>query len=656
MIAEFFNALLEWIRQNPNWSYFAIFLVSAGESLTLVGLFLPGVAIMFGIGALVSTGALELWPTLIAAAAGAVVGDGASFWLGRHFHQQLRVVWPFTRYPALVNRGVDFFHRHGGMSVVLARFLGPVRPILPTVAGMLDMPPRRFLVFNITSAILWAPAYILPGVAFGASIGLASQVAGRLAVLVLLIVALGWFMVWLVRLSLRLLQPRANFLLARVLDWGRSHPLIDPLLGAVLDPARPEARGLAILTLVFVAMTLLVTWFFSGWLAGLDRLVFESLSELRNPLADRLLIFMTGLGDTPLILTLLVLGSGWLLLRGRRAAALHWLGLVALVAGLGYGLKYLLAVPRPMPIHDGLSAFSFPSGHTSLAVALYGFLAVLVARELAPRWRVLPYVAATLIVTIIGFSRLYLGAHWLSDVLGGLSIGLLGLALFGIAYRNHPGQPLGWPGLVSLILVTTLALGIWRDDAAHQAIYQKDAQIQRQSLDAWQAHGWQLQPARRQDLKSASRQSLNLQYAGELQALVTALEQAGWRRPAQLSLTSALQWLVPEPDPGSLPVLPQMHGGQQDELRLVRPLAEAGDHLELLRLWPSHWQLQPGQRPLWIGSLTELRLKHEAKLLSLLRQYKSGPQALERLSLEAAPGFDVRMKNRPGQDRVLLLY
>lgn len=655
MVAEFFNALWEWIRQNPNWSYFAVFLVSAGESLALVGLFLPGVAIMFGIGALVATGALELWPTLIAAVAGAILGDGASYWLGRHFHQQLRVIWPFNRYPALVNRGVDFFHRYGGVSVILARFLGPIRPILPTVAGMLDMPPRKFLLFNILSAIVWAPAYILPGVAFGASLGMASQVAGRLAVLVLLLVALGWFMVWLVRISLRLLQPRARFLLARILDWGRAHPSIEPLLGAVLDPERPEARGLAILALAFALITLLVSWFFSGWLEGLDQLVFEFLSELRNPLADQLMIFITGLGDTSLVLLVLAIGSGWLLLRRRPAAALHWLGLVALVAGLGYSLKELLAVPRPVSIYDGLSAFSFPSSHTSLAVALYGFLAVLVARELTPRWRILPYVTATLIVTIIGFSRLYLGVHWLSDVLGGLTIGLLALALFGIAYRNHPGQPLGWRGLTLLVLATVLAAGFWRDTAVQQAIYLQEAQTYHQSLDNWQAHGWQLQPSRRQDLKSASRQALNLQYVGELQALRIALEDAGWRKPVGLSLTNSLQWLTAEPDPLALPVLPQMHGGQQDELRLVRLIAD-GKRLELLRIWPSHWQVHLSQQRLWLGSLTELRLKQNVHLLTILRQHKPEPQALEQLSRALASGFDVKIKNRPTQERVLLLH
>lgn len=652
MVAEFFNNLLEWIRLNPHWSYFAIFLVSAGESLTLVGLFLPGVAIMFGVGALVAAEALELWPTLIAAAAGAVLGDGLSFWLGRHFHQQLRVIWPFNRYPELVNRGVDFFHRHGGMSVVLARFLGPVRPILPTVAGMLDMPPRKFLAFNIFSALVWAPAYILPGVAFGASLALASQVAGRLALLVLILVASGWFLVWLVRLAVRLLQPRASFLMARALDWGRSHPLIELVFGALLDPERPEARGLAILALMLVLGSLLVAWLFSGWLSGLDLLLHEALAELRNPFMDQVMIFVTGLGDTDLLLSVLAAGLGWLFVMRRPVAALHWMGLVALVAGLGYGLKYLTQMPRPVPIYEGLSAFSFPSSHTSLGIALYGFLAVLIARELTPRWRILPYASVTLLVAAIAFSRLYLGVHWLSDILGGVAIGFLSLALFGIAYRTHSGRPLGLKGILLVIFGTLIIMGFWRDDAAQQALYLKDVRTQSQSLEVWQAQGWQLLPAKRQDLKASARQALNIQYAGELDSLVTALEQAGWQRPTRLSLTSALQWLVPEPELAVLPVLPQIHGGQQDSLRLVR--FNDDGRMELLRLWPTHWRLQPGQRPLWIGSLTDLRLEHRLKLLSILRQHKPASSALDSLAKELF-GIEVGQKQRPGSGPLLLL-
>src|SRR3990172_2940796 len=209
---EFFDLkpALDWIMAHPHWSGTAVFVISLAESLAIVGLFIPGTIVMFGVGALVAAGALGLWATLGLAVAGAVVGDGISYWLGYHYHEQLRLMWPFSRYPQLLARGETYFHRHGGKSVLLGRFVGPVRPITPVVAGMLGMSPLRFLVVNVLSALGWAPAYILPGVVFGASLGLASAVASRLAVLVVGLLVVLWLSIWGVRAIIRLLQPHAE--------------------------------------------------------------------------------------------------------------------------------------------------------------------------------------------------------------------------------------------------------------------------------------------------------------------------------------------------------------------------------------------------------------------------------------------------------------
>ena len=104
-----------------------IFLVSMAESLAIVGLVVPGVAIMFGIGAMIGADSVDFTAALIWAVAGAVAGDGLSFWLGRHYKEKLTEIWPFTRYPTSLTRGVAFFEKYGGKSVAIGRFFGPVR-------------------------------------------------------------------------------------------------------------------------------------------------------------------------------------------------------------------------------------------------------------------------------------------------------------------------------------------------------------------------------------------------------------------------------------------------------------------------------------------------------------------------------------------------
>ena len=187
--------LLDWIQNHPGLAGLAVFAIAALESLAVVGIFVPGVVFMLGIGALVGLGVLDLTATVLWTAAGAVVGDGLSYWLGRHFDKRLRSIWPFTKHPELIPRGERFFHKHGGKSVLFGRFIGPIRPIIPAIAGIMHMNPYHFYFVNVLSAIAWAPVVLLPGVVFGSSLHLAMEVAVRLVVIIILMLAIAWMVV-----------------------------------------------------------------------------------------------------------------------------------------------------------------------------------------------------------------------------------------------------------------------------------------------------------------------------------------------------------------------------------------------------------------------------------------------------------------------------
>jgi membrane protein DedA with SNARE-associated domain/membrane-associated phospholipid phosphatase len=636
MLAELLSALIEWIGRHPHWAYLGVFLVAAGESLVIVGLVLPGVALMFGIGALVAAGALELGPTLLWATTGAVVGDGISFWIGRRFHQRLRLVWPFRGHPELLNRGVAFFHRHGGKSVLLARFIGPVRPILPAVAGMMDMPARRFLAVNVVSAMLWAPAYLLPGMVFGASMGLAATVAARLAALLLVLVCLLWFGLWVVRLLIGYLQPRAATLAAGAQRWSGRHRLLKPLAAALLDPGHPEARGLAVLTLLLALSAVLLAWLLRGWLGALDALLHAVVEELRTPVADRVLVFIALLGDATLLLTVLGAGCSWLMLQARHRVAAHWVA----AALCTFALTRLL----------GLG-----SAHAGLSTAVYGFLAVMIARELSAGKRWIPYVTVALPVIPIAFSRLYLGAGSLSDVLTGAALGLSCTALFGIAYRRHPARAVTWPALV-LVVVASLAIGgIWwteiRFTQELRTYATPRAALSMEAAD-WRSDHWRRLPAQRHDLRLRERDALNLQFTGDPATLRRALEAQGWREPPSLSLTTALMWLSPQAAPGELAVLPRAHDRHHDVLRMVRE-APSEETFHILRLWPTEWRLQPGATPLWTGAVSSLELRRNLPLFSYVA---TGPAApLATLHRELAVSCRAALRQREAGATVLLV-
>lgn len=170
-MAEYFQQLLEWINQNPDYAGWVIFSMALIESLAIVGVIFPGVIILFGAGTLIGAGVLDFWSSCLYAIAGAIIGDGLSYWLGHHF-EYITERWKWARlHPDIMQKGFDFVEKYGDLSVALGRFFGPIRAVVPLLAGLLHMPPKRFYIANILSAIIWAPAYLLPGMVLGSAAG-----------------------------------------------------------------------------------------------------------------------------------------------------------------------------------------------------------------------------------------------------------------------------------------------------------------------------------------------------------------------------------------------------------------------------------------------------------------------------------------------------
>ena len=190
------QALIDWVALHPESAGIAIFIISAVESLALIGILIPGVLILFAFGTLVGAGVLPAVPVLLWAFAGAVLGDQISFWLGWNLKERLWQIWPLSRYPQFVGKSERFFTKYGPASVFIGRFIGPIRPVIPAMAGMSNMPPLKFTLVNLTSAALWSPAYLLPGAVLGASMQVAGAVAAKMAILMVLLGALSYLWVW----------------------------------------------------------------------------------------------------------------------------------------------------------------------------------------------------------------------------------------------------------------------------------------------------------------------------------------------------------------------------------------------------------------------------------------------------------------------------
>ncbi len=161
-----------WLLANPDWIAASVLLIAFIESFAIIGVLVPGVFLLYVAAFLAGTGLLALPLTLAMAFLGAVLGDGLSFLLGWKYQDNVRR-WPVLRdNTQWMDRGEQFILAHGSKSIVAGRFIGPIRPLMPLIAGTLSMPRVRFFTINVVSAIAWAPVYILPGYALGAALDL----------------------------------------------------------------------------------------------------------------------------------------------------------------------------------------------------------------------------------------------------------------------------------------------------------------------------------------------------------------------------------------------------------------------------------------------------------------------------------------------------
>lgn len=623
MHAEFVNTLFAWVAAHPGWMSAFIFISAMAESLTIVGVIIPGALVMFSLGALIGLGHIDFWTAYWWSTWGAIIGDAISFWIGRVFHQGIRRVWPFTRHPEMITRSEEFFRAHGGKSVLFGRFFGPVRGTIPTVAGMMDMNWRDFMVANVISGILWAPVYLLPGMAFGASLDIASHVAGRLAVLILILVVLLWLTTWLVKHAVRLFQAHATDWLQRFTVWSQGRRFIGPISASLLDPRENELRGLTTLAMLLLGSVVLLSLSFSAagrqLPSGLDQSLYYFFQELRTPWIDALMVFTTELGDYQVTLPVSLVVFAWLVWRRNHSAAGHWL------AALGFGMatnllfRTLLPVASPGEAAQGAMGYSFPSSHATFSTLVFGFLAVLIAREIPVARRWIVYLAAAFLIVPIAFARLYLGIHWLTDTLAGLCLGLIWVTVLGIAYNHHPKAALHWRGLLAYSVVALLATDLlhvsldYREDLQR---YQPQIVLHVQTQDQWRAGGWRELPQQRLDFRGQRRQDLTLQWAGTREQLEQRLRDAGWQPAPALDLKGLLLWLSPQVELRELPVLPQLHNGREDELTMVR-YGDDPTRRWLVRFWDVGARLQAGDVPIWIGSVSQQQREPRMRLFTL---------------------------------------
>src|SRR3990172_3857415 len=160
---------LNWlIGEFGIWTYLVLFLIIFCETGLVVTPILPGDSMLFAVGAIISTGALSLKWTLLLLTAAAILGDTVNYWIGNYigpkaFHNEKSRFFSKKHLETTHN----FYKKHGGVTIIIARFIPIIRTFAPFVAGIGQMSYSRFLLYNICGGILWINMLVLAGYFFG---------------------------------------------------------------------------------------------------------------------------------------------------------------------------------------------------------------------------------------------------------------------------------------------------------------------------------------------------------------------------------------------------------------------------------------------------------------------------------------------------------
>jgi membrane-associated protein len=156
-----------WLINYGTWLYVILFLIIFCETGLVIFPFLPGDSLLFLAGATAASGDLNVVWLMVMIMTAAVLGNTVNYWIGKYIgHAVYEKNWRWLDRDAL-RKTHDFYEKHGGKTLVMARFIPIVRTFAPFVAGISEMSHHRFQLFNFAGAALWVLSLVLTGFFFG---------------------------------------------------------------------------------------------------------------------------------------------------------------------------------------------------------------------------------------------------------------------------------------------------------------------------------------------------------------------------------------------------------------------------------------------------------------------------------------------------------
>lgn len=606
-----FKPLIEWLKLHPDLGVLFTFLVTYLESIAIVGLVFPGSVILAVIGLLIGSGILPITYTVIAGVLGGFLGDYCSFIFGYYYRERIRNMAFFIKHQAWLEIGSRFFYKHGGKSVFLGRFMGPLRPIIPLIAGMLAMSRLRFIVTDLFSALIWAPSYMIPGFLIGAaSKTLDPEIASKLLIFLLLFFTCVALFYWFIRKLIKKILYYFNKKFKKIWLALLKHPHKSGFISIIKNKDNPTDHSQLILFCFAIFNTLTLIYLFIDVSIHRDLMPFNIaiwhfMRSLYSPDIQEIMIIITCLAAPLNFLVIWLVLLGYFLIMKNFRLAFFWFLLGFLSFSLNDLLKISMDIPRPTGLTLSPIGGSFPSGHTTMASAFLSFIALLISPKLNKKFSESLFWTILLSIVAVGITRLYLGVHWFTDIIGAYLLGS-NISLFLIAF--YRSKKTSFPSKLSFfILLLTIFFASFSFELHNNFLkYKHDFQPQwvNQSIAKaqWWGKGLPNFPLYRKNRFGKPIQTMNIEWLGDLTEIENLLLIQGWQNKPGNTLWLWLN-IFSNNEHKNPPLLTGVFHDKKPVLEMTKYLPTQ-KRLLVLRLWLSYYDILDSDEELYIGTIS----------------------------------------------------
>lgn len=670
LFANYLEPLTAWLHHHPQWSLFLAFFIAFIESLAFIGSIIPGTVVMTALGILAGSGVMRIDLTLTCAALGAIIGDVVSYALGYTFSDRLINTWPFKRHPTWLEYGQDYFNRHGSKSIFLGRFIGPLRSIIPVVAGMMRMKQLPFLSANIISGIAWSIVYVTPGILIGtASSELSAEGATRLFVFILILLALVWFVSVVMKWIFAQARYFSQTQLHHCWTWLENNAVLSRLTRPLTPPNEGNhSETAALLVCLIFSISFIVSIFL--WFIWIDELgylldlpIYFFFQSLRTQPMDMFFVVIRCFISTYSLLVFSISISLSLIYRRNWRLLKYWVSLGFISIFMSQAMGTWMSCLRPQDAALFQSTFAFPSTSLTVATAFWGFLMLQVGRTSMTSLTRMLRLIWLILLGLDGFALLYLGDHWLTSTLISYAMGASLALLHWIIYRRHIPKNTSKTRAIWISFCLFVVTGVWVVTFDFNATLLKHTPYPEQYMltnQAWWYQREPLLPLYTMNRFGRPNGVFNIQYLGSLPVFQKALEKHGWRlRPNSFTK----RFLEKTNHISSAPIRSlrtPLYLNHKPELVMTYD-ARGSRPLLILSIWRSNYHLHNHEEPIWLGSLRAAKKPyqkssaHTAAEQSALSSFQRLLPALKEFEFTTLPLPTQPLQSRPSSSYPLLL-